>query len=218
MSTPPSEDYLNEFSAISNTRSFNLVAKSAREKDDWMKVLANTFQDNIRKGRPNSRSPFVDITAVLVGRSSVATVLATKLRYSTRTMNQLVFVTNAMSTFWKNLTKRILREPRPKSMNSELGLRNWAITLLIGITNSEDLFLIQASSTDSSYGILAMEREGAKGLEEKLVCTEGSGSVLEDIVASKTMPVLGYELQIVSDEAQAGNGDSQLMFKLTHSG
>ncbi|CAG7726824.1 unnamed protein product [Allacma fusca] len=30
----PSEDYLNEFSVISNTRNFNLVAKSAREKDD----------------------------------------------------------------------------------------------------------------------------------------------------------------------------------------
>ncbi|CAG7721489.1 unnamed protein product, partial [Allacma fusca] len=42
--------------------------------------------------QPNSQSPFVDITAVLVGRSSVATVLATKLRYSTRTMSQLVLV------------------------------------------------------------------------------------------------------------------------------
>ncbi|CAG7717100.1 unnamed protein product, partial [Allacma fusca] len=29
------------------------------------------------------------------------------------------------------------------------------------------------------------------------------------LVASKTMPVLGYELQIVSDQAQAGSGDSQ---------
>ncbi|CAG7721488.1 unnamed protein product, partial [Allacma fusca] len=82
--------------------------------------------------QPNSQSPFVDITAVLVGRSSVATVLATKLRYSTRTMSQLVLVEGDVFTYYcgspmsikisENLMKRILREARPKSMNLDLDL------------------------------------------------------------------------------------------------
>ncbi|CAL8093031.1 unnamed protein product [Orchesella dallaii] len=49
VSLSSNEDYQNEFSVISVARSFNLVAKTPRERDEWMKALNNAIHDNIKK-------------------------------------------------------------------------------------------------------------------------------------------------------------------------
>ncbi|XP_076062355.1 FYVE, RhoGEF and PH domain-containing protein 6-like [Oratosquilla oratoria] len=44
--TPKAEDFKNEFSVISNTRSFTLQASCARERDEWLEALRYAIEDN----------------------------------------------------------------------------------------------------------------------------------------------------------------------------
>ncbi|XP_064114383.1 FYVE, RhoGEF and PH domain-containing protein 6-like [Macrobrachium nipponense] len=44
--TPKAEDFKNEFSVISTSRSFTLQAKSAEERDEWIQALRDAIEDN----------------------------------------------------------------------------------------------------------------------------------------------------------------------------
>ncbi|XP_068228877.1 FYVE, RhoGEF and PH domain-containing protein 6-like [Palaemon carinicauda] len=44
--TPKAEDFKNEFSVISTSRSFTLQAKSAEERDAWIQALRDAIEDN----------------------------------------------------------------------------------------------------------------------------------------------------------------------------
>uniref|UniRef100_T1JLM4 FYVE, RhoGEF and PH domain-containing protein 6 n=1 Tax=Strigamia maritima TaxID=126957 RepID=T1JLM4_STRMM len=48
---PTNEEYLNEFSVISSTRSFTLSANSLQERDEWVSALNNAIKSNaLRRG------------------------------------------------------------------------------------------------------------------------------------------------------------------------
>lgn len=44
--TPKAEDFKNEFSVISTSRSFTLQASTAEERDEWIKALREAIEDN----------------------------------------------------------------------------------------------------------------------------------------------------------------------------
>ncbi|CAG7827887.1 unnamed protein product, partial [Allacma fusca] len=259
ISTPPSEDYLNEFSVISNTRSFNLVAKSAREKDDWMKVLANTIQDNIRKRtcttpdmekefRIGTQAPvWIQDKRVTMCQVCTAEFTVTFRRHHCRACGKVVCGNcsgNQAPLLYKNyesarvcdecyeyLLEEFDKENSERDTTKINELRTRFKKLGYNTTHRNhkqrrsipDKFKIQASSIDSQVmGYLQWREKERKpwkrnwfALKDRVLYVYAAS---EDIVASKTMPVLGYQVQIVSDEAQAGSGDSQLMFRLTHSG
>uniref|UniRef100_T1J575 FYVE, RhoGEF and PH domain-containing protein 6 n=1 Tax=Strigamia maritima TaxID=126957 RepID=T1J575_STRMM len=46
---PTNEEFLNEFSVISSTRSFTLSANSLQERDEWVSTLNNAIQSNAKR-------------------------------------------------------------------------------------------------------------------------------------------------------------------------
>lgn len=49
VSLPKQQDFQNEFSVISQTRSFSLAARSPKERQEWVQALNKAIEENINK-------------------------------------------------------------------------------------------------------------------------------------------------------------------------
>ncbi|ODM99815.1 FYVE, RhoGEF and PH domain-containing protein 6 [Orchesella cincta] len=265
VSLSSNEDYQFEFSVISVARSFNLVAKSSKEREEWMKALNDAIHDNIKKrscctpdyeigfslGKEVQLAPvWIQDQRVTMCQLCTAEFTVTFRRHHCRACGKVVcgncsgnqaplqYLQNAaarvcdscyeclldefdkLSGLSYNETDKNRASVRDRFKKVTLNVSKRATKIKRAVPSRLEVHANSSGSRISGYlQWRAREKKSWKRrwfvLIDRVLYIYAAS---EDIVAIKSIPILGWHVEMDKSEEHQETEENQAVFRLTHMG
>ncbi|KAG7160279.1 FYVE, RhoGEF and PH domain-containing protein 6-like [Homarus americanus] len=218
--TPTAEEFKNEFSVISTSRSFTLQASTAQERDAWIEALREAIEDNASR-----RSTFMQAKMPLYQQPSTLTL--GKQKHQAARVCETCFEIlqkdfehkyEGSSTLEEHPGMRIRRVSSLKAQFKK-GVRDSGRNR-IRKRIPERLMEVCASDTSSQmcgYLRMMVRRSWRRGwfvLKDRVLYEYRAP---QDVCALQSIPVLGYKVEAMERVKEVAEGvDTCLAFQLTH--